>query len=160
MMLTHTFNSVWKKGKLSPSLVTLCLINWALTCASIIWLFLISPTLNIKQGTPSLWLITAFLENSKVCVLFFGLDNLANTTPTIKAWIITPPILWRHITNIASGHSSVVPLPPYPIVCWVSTLKRKHDVNPKMLVTHGVHGSVPFYNLITLVKLNLKNDKR
>lgn len=31
MMLTHTFNSVWKNGRLSPSLVTLCLISCALT---------------------------------------------------------------------------------------------------------------------------------
>lgn len=46
--------------------------------------------LNIKQGTPSLWLITAFLENSKVCVRFFGRESLAKTTPTMNAWIITP----------------------------------------------------------------------
>lgn len=90
LTLSLTFSSVWKKGKCSPSFVTLCLISCALTCASMIWLFLMSPTLNIRQGTPSRWLITACLENINVCVRFFGLDNLANTTPTMNAWIITP----------------------------------------------------------------------
>lgn len=85
-----TLSSVWKNGRCSPSLVTLCLISWALTWASMIWLFLMSPTLNMRQGTPSRWLITAFLENIKVWVRFLGRDNLANTTPTMNAWIITP----------------------------------------------------------------------
>jgi len=51
----------------------------------------------------------------------------------MKAWIITPAILWRHIINMASGHSSVVERLPYPIVCWVSILKRKQLVKLKIL---------------------------
>lgn len=45
---------------------------------------------------------------------------------------------WKHIMNIASGHSSLVVRTPYPIVCWVSIENRKHDVNVKMLDTHGI----------------------
>lgn len=41
------------------------------------WLFRISPTRNIKQGTPSLWQIIALRENNKVCARFLGRDNLA-----------------------------------------------------------------------------------
>ena len=92
---------------------TFRLIICALTCASIMWLFLISPTRNMRHGCPSLWQITAFLENSNVCVLFLGLESFANTIPTINACKITPVIDWMHITNIASGHSSVVCFEPY-----------------------------------------------
>lgn len=41
------------------------------------WLFRISPTLNIKQGTPSRWQITALRENNKVWARFLGRDNFA-----------------------------------------------------------------------------------
>ena len=45
-------------------------------------------------------------------------------------------MLCRLITMIAMEHCSVVALPPYPIVCWVSRLKRKHEVKSLMLSTH------------------------
>lgn len=56
----------------------------------------------------------------------------------------TPTILWRHITNIASGHSSLVVRDPYPIVCWVSTEKRKHPVKELTLLRQGTNGSEGF----------------
>lgn len=63
---------------------------------------------------------------------------------TMKAWMKTPTILWRHITNIASGHSSLVVRDPYPIVCWVSTEKRKHPVKELTLLRQGTNGSEGF----------------
>jgi hypothetical protein len=48
--------------------------------------FLISPTLSMRQSDPSLWQITAYLLNIRVCVRFFGRLNLLNTTPTITAY--------------------------------------------------------------------------
>lgn len=51
----------------------------------------------------------------------------------MKAWIMTPEMLWMHMTKMASGHSSVVERLPYPMVCWVSMLKRKQLVKLKML---------------------------
>lgn len=53
---------------------------------------------------------------------------LPKTIPTMNACINTPYMDWKHIMNIASGHSSVVVRTPYPIVCWVSIEKRKQDV--------------------------------
>ena len=50
--------------------------------------------------------------------LCWGLDIFANTKPTIKAWIRHPNILWIDIAIIADGHSFVVCLEPYPIVCY------------------------------------------
>ena len=62
----------------------------------------------------------------------------------MKAWIKTPTILCMHITKIASGHSSFVVREPYPIVCWVSTEKRKHPVKELTLLRHGMNGSDVF----------------
>ena len=70
------------------------------------------PILNMRQSFPSRKQTTAFLEKRRVCDLFWGLDNFAKTKPTTKHWIITPVIDWRHITKIASGHSSVVERDP------------------------------------------------
>jgi hypothetical protein len=92
---------------------TFLLISWALTWASTIWDLRMSPTRNMRQRWPSRWHMTALRLNSNVCVRFFGRDNLANTIPTMKACIITPTILCRHITKMASGHSSVVCFDPY-----------------------------------------------
>ena len=52
-------------------------MTWARTWASMMWLLRISPTRNIKWGTPSRWQIIAFLENNKVWARFLGRDNLA-----------------------------------------------------------------------------------
>lgn len=51
----------------------------------------------------------------------------------------TPTILCRHITNIASGHSSLVVLEPYPIVCCVSTENRKQPVKELTFVRQGTY---------------------
>jgi hypothetical protein len=67
----------------------------------------------MRQGWPSLWQMTAFLEKRRVWVRFFGRESFANTMPTINACRITPVIDWMHIMNIASGHSSVVCFEPY-----------------------------------------------
>lgn len=98
---------------------TFFLIIWARIWASMIWLFLMSPTRNIKHGSPSLWHITAFRENRRVCVRFLGRDSFANTIPTMNAWRITPVMDWIHITKIASGHSSVVCFEPYLTWKWI-----------------------------------------
>lgn len=61
---------------------------------------------------------------------------------------------WKHITNMASGHSSVVVRTPYPIVCCVSIENKKHEVNVRMLKTHGVQSfSAGKKNLIILCAL-------
>lgn len=57
--------------------------------------------------------MTAFLENNNVCVLFLGRESLAKTIPTMNACSITPVIDWIHMTNTASGHSSVGCFDPY-----------------------------------------------
>ena len=80
-----------------------------------------------------------------------GLVNLANMIPVIPAYsyqdytrdlslsltvINTPMMLWRLITNTAVGHSVEIILPPYPMVCWVSTLNRKAEVKSTTFSTH------------------------
>ena len=57
--------------------------------------------------------------------LLFGIDNLANTSPTMKAWMRHPSTDWVVMTMMASTHSVVVWRLPYPIVCCVSREKRK-----------------------------------
>ena len=52
--------------------------------------------------------------------LVCGLASLANTNPTINAWKRHPITLWSDMTMMASVHSFVVCLLPYPIVCCVS----------------------------------------
>lgn len=90
-----------------------------------------SPTRNMRQGWPSLWQITAFLENSKVWVLFFGLESFANTMPTMNACRITPVIDCMHITKIASGHSSVVCFEPY--------LRKQNDLSDGEFILKSEH---------------------
>ena len=49
--------------------------------------------------------------------------------------MMTPTMLWTHITMMAKAHWLEVALPPYPMVCWVSTLNRKAVVKSSMLST-------------------------
>ena len=44
--------------------------------------------------------------------LLFGVDNLANTRPTMNAWIRQPNTLCVDMTTMASAHSVVVALLP------------------------------------------------
>lgn len=60
-----------------------------------------------------------------------------------NTWIITPMILWIHMTKMPSGHSSVVYRAPYPMVCCVSMLNRKHEAKPYTLATHGFQPDSP-----------------
>lgn len=59
----------------------------------------------------------------------------------MKAWMKTPTILCKHMTKIASGHSSFVVREPYPIVCCVSTEKRKQPVKELTLFRQGTNTS-------------------
>lgn len=67
----------------------------------------------------------------------FGLDNLAKTIPTITDWNKTPKILWKHKRKMASGHSVVGDLVPYPVVYWVSKENKNEDTKSCISVTHG-----------------------
>ena len=57
-----------------------------------------------------------------------GLVNLANMMPVMQAVMKTPTMLCTLITTMASGQWTLVIRPPYPMVCWVSTLNRKAEV--------------------------------
>lgn len=85
---------------------TFRLMIWALIFVPIMCDFRMSPTLNKRQSLLSRRQITACRLNKSVCERFLGLDNFANTIPTMKHWIITPTTDWRHNINTASGHSS------------------------------------------------------
>ena len=51
---------------------------------------------------------------------------------------MTPRIDWQHCKITASMHLWLVPLQPYPIVCWVSRLNKNVEVKSQMLQTQGV----------------------
>lgn len=61
---------------------TFFLISCARTCASRICDFLISPTRNRRQYSPSRRHITAFLENRSVVLRFLARASFANIRPT------------------------------------------------------------------------------
>lgn len=107
-----TFNVIKNIFLTSPSAVVLRRITWALMLVPIMWDFLMSPTLNMKQSLPSLKHMHAYLLNMRVWDRFLGLESFANTMPAMKHWIMTPVMDWTHMINIASGHSSVVAREP------------------------------------------------
>lgn len=75
-------SSVWYWLITSPSFVIFVFINCALTFAPIMWLFRMSPTLNMSVNSPSRWQMTAYFENRSVCVRCLGRVILAKTMPT------------------------------------------------------------------------------
>jgi hypothetical protein len=52
--------------------------------------------------------MTAFLLKATVLALLLGMDSLAKTSPTMKAWMRQPITLCVDISTIASTHSVVV----------------------------------------------------
>ena len=68
----------------------------------------------MKQYFPSRWAMTAFSEKIKVSVRFFGFDILIKMHPTKTASTIVPSRHWITNSKMASGHSSVIDLRPYP----------------------------------------------
>jgi len=58
----------------------------------------------------------------------------------MSAWTRVPVMDCIMTIIIASGHSDVTALPPYPIVCWVSN-ENKKAVGKS--VTESTHGLCP-----------------
>ncbi len=52
----------------------------------------------------------AFLLKMMLSPLLVGTVNLAKTMPARQACMMTPKMLWVHMTTMAKGHSSVVAL--------------------------------------------------
>ena len=72
--------------------------------------------------------MTAFSEKISVSVRFFGLDILMNMQPTNTASTIVPSKHCMTSSTIASGHSSVIDLRPYPRTYFKSNSQIFNDL--------------------------------
>ncbi len=98
---------------LSPSSVFSFLTTIILTWASSRLYFLRSEILHRMNSSPFLMVTTAFLLKMMVSPLARGTVNLAKMMPAMHAWMMTPAMDCRHMTNTANGHCSVVALLHY-----------------------------------------------
>lgn len=120
--------STWWMGMTSPSGVVVFLTTWILTEALMIMLFLRSPTRNMKQSLPFRTAMTACRLKIKVSARLWAWAVFMKMQPNMTALIIRPTMFCRIKTVMAKGHSSVIILPPKPMVTWTSMEKRKAEV--------------------------------
>ena len=138
-----------------PSVVFHFLNNCIRTDASTIWLFRMSPTLNIRHNLPSLGAMTAYSENITVFIRSRGWDSFAKVKPSKNASKIMP--ISDCICNmiVPSGHLDVIALVPYPMVCSVSMENRKAVVQSSTSIYKRINYIIYLFQLNFCIILGL-----